>query len=160
SVAVSGDTALVGADFAGGKGAAHIFVRSGSTWTRQQELTASDGAMEDSFGFAVALSGDTALVGAVADDIGANSNQGSVYVFRRTGSTWMQVQKLTATNGNEGDGFGNAIALSGNTALIGAFTEMVGTKYSVGSAHVFVSSGSSWTEQQKLMSSDQVESAN
>ena len=65
------------------QGSAYVFVRSGTTWNQQQKLTASDGAADDQFGYSVAISGDTAVVGAPDDDIGAKSDQGSAYVFVR-----------------------------------------------------------------------------
>jgi hypothetical protein len=159
SVALSGDTALVGAyaDDVGAnadQGSAYIFVRSGSTWTQQARLTASDGAANDAFGISVALSEDTALVGAFVDDVGANANQGSAYVFVRSGSTWTQQARLTASDGAANDVFGNSVALSGNTALVAAYLDDVGANVNQGSAYVFVRSGSTWTQQAKLTASD------
>ena len=86
-MALSGDTALVGTegDDVGAntnQGSVYVFTRSGTAWTQQAQLTASDGAAEDSFGNSAALSGDgTALVGAYADDVSANSDQGAVYFY-------------------------------------------------------------------------------
>ena len=133
SVALSGDTALVGAyyDDVGAnseQGSAYVFTRSGTTWTQQGQLTASDGAELDLFGVSVALSGDTALVGAFLDDVGANSYQGSAYVFTRSGTTWSQQGQLTASDGAAGDLFGISVALSGDTALVGAFLDDVDRK--------------------------------
>ena len=102
------------------QGSAYVFTRSGTTWTQQAKLTASDGAADDYFGYSVALSGDTALVGAYWDDVGANYDQGSAYVFTRSGTTWTQQAKLTASDGAAGDHFGHSVALSGDTALVGA----------------------------------------
>jgi hypothetical protein len=123
AVSISGDTALVGAmgDLSA-KGAAYVFTRSGATWSQQQKLTAADGEASDWFGGAVAVAGDTALVAAYGDDVGANANQGSVYVFTRSGSTWSQQQKLTAADGAALDDFGFRVALAGDTALIGAMS--------------------------------------
>src|ERR1700685_2556808 len=80
------------------------------------ELTASDGAAGDLFGVSIALSGTTALVGA----IGANSEKGAVYVFTFNGSNWVQQQELTASDGAVADDFGWSVALSGTTILVGA----------------------------------------
>ncbi len=151
SVALSGDTALVGArqkSVYGWKfaGAAYVFLRSGSAWTQQQKLTASDAATDDFFGWSVALSGDTALVGAE----GKNSGTGAVYVFLRSGSTWTEQQKLAASDAAASDAFGWSVALSGDTALVGA----EGKNSSAGAAYVFLRSGSTWSEQQKLTASD------
>ncbi|MCZ7684310.1 MAG: hypothetical protein M5U28_38260 [Sandaracinaceae bacterium] len=86
SVALDGDTALVGADGddtgrGGDAGSAYVFVRSGTTWTEQARLEASDGAVYDYFGVSVALDGDSALVGADRDDTGRGTDAGSAYVF-------------------------------------------------------------------------------
>ena len=92
-VAIYGDTAIVGANrknvgVNSNQGSAYIFVRNGTTWTQQAELNASDGGADDQFGFGVTVFGDTALVGAYADDVAANTDQGSVYVYTRSGTTW------------------------------------------------------------------------
>ena len=85
SVSASGDTAVVGADdnddAGGDSGSAYVFVRSGTVWTQQQKLTASDAAAGDTFGISVSVSGDTAVVGAWFDD-NAGSDSGSAYVFQ------------------------------------------------------------------------------
>ena len=88
SVALSGDTALVGTVNGGGEpavGAAYVFVRSGSAWTQQAELT--DGLVGGQFGHSVALDGDTAVIGVPGD---ASDSPGSAYVFARSGGTWTQ----------------------------------------------------------------------
>jgi len=159
SVAISGDYALVGAlyDDVGAnndQGSAYVFVRSGSSWTQQDKLTASDGAASDNFGNSVAISGDYALVGANGDNSGANLNQGSAYVFVRSGSSWTQQDKLTASDGAANDLFGRSVAISGNYALVGASFDDVGADTDQGSAYIFVRSGSSWTQQAKLTASD------
>ena len=159
SVAISGETVVVGAsnDAIGAnnfQGSASVFVRSGTTWSEQQKLTASDGAANDEFGISVAISGETVVVGARSDDIGANSNQGSASVFVRSGTTWSLQQKLTASDGATGDRFGNSAAISGETVVIGASGDTIGANGSQGSASVFVRSGTTWSQQQKLMAPD------
>ena len=143
-VAVSGDTALVGVPYEddySGTGAAYVFVRSGAGWTQQAKLTASDAADFDWFGSSVALSGDTALVCALRDDVDGNYDQGSAYVFVRSGASWTQQAHLIAA----GNGYlGSSAALSGNTALVGGG----------GFAYVFTRSGASWSQQAKLAASD------
>jgi FG-GAP repeat len=158
SVALSGETALVGAnqdDVAANtdQGTAYVFVRSGTSWTQQRQLIASDGAANDRFGWGVALSGETALVGANHHDVGANADQGAAYVFTRSGTTWTQ-QQLLASDGAAGDRFGYAVALAGETAIVGAPFDDVGTRADQGSATVFVRSGTTWTQQQQLAASD------
>jgi hypothetical protein len=149
SVAIDGDTLLVGALDDGetfdpdagsvnGAGAAYVFVRSGSTWSLQQKLTAQDGANGDEFGYSVALSGNTAMIGA---DRKANG-EGYVYVFTRSGTAWTEQQEFTEASGTGDDAFASSIALSGSTALIGA----AGASSNVGAAYVFTSSGGSWSQ--------------
>jgi hypothetical protein len=149
SVAVSADTLLVGcaSDLFVVMEAVHVFVRTGSTWTMQQTLRASGSGAGSriQFGTSVALSGDTALVGASSDVAAGSDSRGSVYVFERTGSTWSEVQKLTGAENNGRFGFGHRIALSGSTAIISE---------DYGGAHVFVHDGSQWTKQQTLLRTD------
>lgn len=153
SVALSGDTALVGAwvddvDFVD-QGSAYVFTRSGGDWSQQAKLTANDGAANDYFGFAVALSGDTALVSAIADD----ASRGSAYVYTRTGTAWSLQAKLAAADGEAGDAFGTAVALHQDTALIGAWRDDVGV-VDQGSAYVFTRNGTSWGQHARLAASD------
>jgi hypothetical protein len=151
SVALSGNTAIVGAyGDNNGQGSAYVFTRSGTTWTQQAQLTAAGGANGDQFGVSVTLSGDTAIVGAYFDDVGANSNQGSAYVFTRTGTIWAQQAQLTAAGGAVNDLFGISVAISGDTALVGAYVDDVGANTDQGSAYVFTRSGTTWTQQAQL----------
>ncbi|MGE0127288.1 MAG: putative Ig domain-containing protein [Blastocatellales bacterium] len=159
SVALDGDTLVVGAwqDHNGantGQGSAYVFTRSGSTWAPQQKLIAVDGATHDWFGISVAISGDTLVVGAYGDDVGANTEQGSAYVFTRNGGVWTQQQKLTANDGWPNDWFGVSVALDGDTLVGGAFADSIGANGAQGSAYVFTRSGGAWTQQQKLTAND------
>ncbi len=150
SVAVSGDTAIVGVprDESGGnqRGSALIFTRSGSMWSLQQKLTAMDGADGDLYGWSVAIDGDTAVVAARNDDITVgmitNADQGSVYVYTRSGGVWTQQQKLTASDGGPSDLFGHDTDIDGDTLIAGTLTE--------DAAYVFTRSGGVWAQQQKL----------
>jgi hypothetical protein len=150
SVALAGDTAVVGAPTGGAdvEGAARVFVRSGSDWALQQELTLADAAAGDYFGYSVALSGDTALVGAPHDDVGADADQGSAAVFVRSGSSWSLDGRLTAAAGGGGDALGHSVAVPGDTALAGAYC--FGGAARRGSASVFARSGGEWAEQDGL----------
>jgi hypothetical protein len=146
-----GNTVLIGTPGKSSfRGAAYLFTRSGSTWTEQQKLTASDAATLDRFGSSVSLSSDanTALIGA----IGKSSSTGAAYLFTRSGSGWSEQQKLLASDAATNDYFGSSVSLSsdGNTALIGAYAKSSNT----GTAYLFTRSGSAWTEQQKLTASD------
>jgi hypothetical protein len=119
-------------------GAAYVFVRSGSVWTQQSELVASDGAPYDSFGTAVAVSGDTAFVGVPYDDTIAGTNVGSVYVYVRSGTLWSEQAHLFAADASANSFFGYSVSLDGDTAVVGAIG-------SPGGVYVFVRSGTIWT---------------
>jgi uncharacterized repeat protein (TIGR01451 family) len=155
AVSVSGDTLIVGTPYdetlAGpAAGSAYVFVRSGTTWTQRQKLMASDGAANDFFGLSVSVSGDTAVVGADRDDTAAGIDAGSAYVFARSGTAWTEQQKLVASDGASDDDFGVSVSVSGDTVAIGAGGDDTAAGENAGSAYVFVRSGTSWTEQQKL----------
>ena len=131
-MSISGDTAVVGAgsddDNGESSGSAYAFVRSGTTWTEQAKLTASDGASSDGFGSAIFISGDTAVVGTRFAD--------AAYVFVRSGTTWAEQHKLTANGAPTGDFFGNFVSVSGDTAVVGAYHEDAGGT-NAGAAYVF-----------------------
>ena len=118
SVALSGDTAIIGSRLASTTGAAYVFVRSGGVWTEQAKLLASDGASNDSFGSAIALSGSTAIVSAPGDD-DKGIGSGSAYVFVQSGGVWTQEQKLVASDGGPSNSFGAGVGISGDTAVVG-----------------------------------------
>ncbi len=155
SVGIDGDTIVVGSsgdDNVGpssSSGSAYIYVRSGDVWTQQAFLTADDEGSGDQFGFGVAIDGDTVIIGAVTDDAPA-LNSGSAYVFVRSGTLWTQQAKLAADDAGTQEFFGQVVALDGDTAIIGA--PEVNT--SPGKAYVFVRSGSTWTQQDKLLADD------
>ena len=156
SVAISGDTVVVGAsrdDDAGtSSGSAYVFIRSAGVWSEQAKLIASDAAGGDFFGGSVAISGESVVVGAFNDDDTA-SDSGSAYVFQRSGTTWSQEAKLTASDAALSDFFGFSVAISGDTAVVGAHLDDDAGGDS-GSAYVFQRSAGVWSEQQKLTASD------
>ena len=144
SVALADDRALVGAPGTDAlRGATHMFTRGGTGWIEEQKLVASDGVASDNFGTAVALDADRALVGAYWDD----DLRGAAYFFGKADGAWIEEQKLVASDGLEGDRFGNAVSLAGGRALIGAS--------GLGAAYVFARVGSTWTEEQRLLAGDQ-----
>ena len=158
-VAFSGDTALVGAQVHkvgenSGQGAVYAFVRSNGVWTLQQEFSASDGGAADYFGTRVALDGDTALVGEQQQHSGADVIPSAAYVFVRSSGTWTQQAKVTASDGEVRDDYGAALAVSGDTAIIGAPVHDVASVYDQGQAYVYTRSGTVWTERAKLTASD------
>jgi hypothetical protein len=151
SVSIDGNTTLIGAIFdddnGDNSGSAYVFTRTGTTWTQQAKLLASDGETADMFGCSVSIDGNTALIGASGDDDN-EVNSGSAYVFTRTGTTWTQQQKLLTFDGATFDDFGLSVSLDGDTALIGA------PGYGPGSAYIFTHTGTTWTQQAKLLASD------
>jgi hypothetical protein len=162
-VALDGDTAIVGADGAdiGGvtdQGAAYVFVRRGRDWIQEAQLLADDGAESDRFGRSVALQGDTAVVGSIFANVDGQSAEGAVYVFTRSGTTWAQLQKLTASDGDALDWLGGAVAIDGYTILAGAWQEEGGVNaegcQGSGAAYVFVEQGGLWVEEAKLFDPD------
>lgn len=114
-------------------------------------LTAADGASNDALGSAVAIDGDTAVVGAAFKTVGGNVLQGQVYIFVWSGTSWSEQAVLTASDAAAYDGFGSAVAISGDTVVIGALGKQVGTNRQQGQSYVFVRSGSSWSEQAILV---------
>jgi len=162
SVALAGDTALVGSLYhaTAGKadaGAAYVFTRSGDAWTQQQKLGAGDGAAADWFGSSVALAGDTALVGAPGRDAAGRFWAGAAYVFTRSAGAWTQQAELAADALAEYDWFGSSVALSRDTALVGARFHATAGRDDAGTAYVFVHSDGTWTQQQELSAGDGAE---
>jgi hypothetical protein len=163
SVAISGDTAVVGArmdDTPAGTdaGSAYVFVRSGTTWSLQQKLLASDAAAGDSFGTSVSVSGDTLIVGAPVADTAGGVDAGAVYAFVRSGTRWTEQQKILPPDGRANLDFGFSSSLSGDTVVIGAPSDDTPAAINTGSAYVFVRSGTTWALQQKLLAPDAAES--
>jgi hypothetical protein len=144
SVSASGDLAAIGTFTTTPH--AYIFARSGSSWVQQQKLAPSDGAPNDAFGFSVSISGGTVVVGGNPNA----ATPGAAYVFVQSGTSWAPQQKLTPSDGANGDGFGGAVSLSGNQLIVGAAEKNA----QGGAAYVFVGSGTSWTQQSELVASD------
>ena len=147
-MSLDGNTLVVGApDYdqsTNNEGAAYVFVFDGTAWSEEAQLLASDASGADSFGFDVAISGDTIVVGAPYDD----SQTGSVYVFVRSGTVWSEQQKLRGATSITFDYYGTSVAVSGDTILAGATGQTSGR----GAAYVHVRSGTTWTEQAELHS--------
>jgi len=152
SVALDGDTALIGVLKGRNSGSAYVFTRNAGVWTEQAKLTASDSTDRDFFGWPVAVDGDTALIGAYTY-VDERQNSGSAYVFTRNAGVWTEQAKLTASDGTNYDNFGRSVAVDGDTALIGASWDDDNGPES-GSAYVFTRNAGVWTEQAKLTASD------
>ena len=138
SVAVDGNTALIGAYGGDGCGSGYVFELDGGAWQQSAKLTASDRAPDDRFGYTVALSAGTALVGAFRDD-DSGTDSGSVHVFEKPLAGWMdmtETHKLLASDGDADDFFGETVTMDGDTALVGAHNDEENGSQS-GSAYLF-----------------------
>jgi hypothetical protein len=125
SVSIHSDFILVGAthcDYGGhtDKGKAYIFERIGTTWPQDAILTPPDGIAGDWFGSDVSISGTSALVGAPNHDTNGQANRGKAYVYVWNGTAWPHQASLIADDGAQTDFFGDAVAISGDYAVIGA----------------------------------------
>lgn len=191
-MSLSGNTLVIGARFessgatgingdqnndsAVGAGAAYVFVRTGTNWTQQAYLKASNTDSNDQFGTSVGISSDTIVVGArfeSSSSTGVNGNEGdnsapnagAAYVFVRNGTNWTQQAYLNASNTGAGDTFGQRLAISGDTIVVGAPLEDSNatgingdggnnTTADSGAAYVFVRNGTNWTQQAYLKASN------
>ena len=191
-VAISGNTLVVGADVEDGgatgingdqsdnsafnAGAAYVFTRSGAVWSQQAYLKASNTDMDDRFGYSVAISGDTLVVGALneaSNATGINGDQGNnsadragaAYVFTRSGTTWSQQAYLKASNTDAEDLFGWSLAISGDTLVVAARHEDSNatgingdqgdnSEQNAGAVYVFTRSGMTWSQQAYLKASN------
>jgi FG-GAP repeat len=128
SVAIDGDTAVIGApDSDGKRGSVFVYVRSGDAWIYTAKLTASDGASGDHLGWSVAIDGDTIVAGAPYDRVDGEDWRGSVYTFTRSGpATRAETAKLAASDGSANDLLGWSVAIDGDTLVAGAPQEKFG----------------------------------
>jgi len=169
SVAIDGDTVVVGAQGEdsnatgvngtesddsgfGDSGAAYVFVRSSGTWTQQAYLKASNTGANGYFGWSVAVSGDTVVVGAVYESY-EFSQSGAAYVFVRTSGKWSQQAYLKASNAGTDYYFGSSVAISGDTVVVGEMHESYGF-FQSGAAYVFVRTSGKWSQQAYLKASN------
>lgn len=193
ALALDGDTLAVGAEREGSSatgingdqsnnaaplsGAVYIFTRSGREWTQQAYIKASNAESGDRFGAAVALDGDTLVVGAYGEGsavaAGIKGSQadnsapksGAAYIFTRTGESWKQVQMIKASNGESKDGFGHQLALDGSTLAVAAYNES--SKSSgingdqadnaapfSGAVYIFTRQGQQWSQQAYIKASN------
>ena len=165
SVAISGDTVLIGANLedaeASNAGAVYVFERDeggADNWGEVKKLAASDPEVDDLFGFDVAIDGDTAVAGAINEDTGGNA-AGAAYVFQRDEGgvdNWGEVKKLAASDAQAGDQFAYSVAVSGDTTVIGARSEDA-AGVMAGAAYVLQRNeggADNWGEVKKLTASD------
>jgi uncharacterized protein (DUF2345 family) len=147
SVVTSGTAVMVGSDnHYSGTGAVYVYDDIADSWTFEQELTASDAAPFNMFGWSMALSGTTLVVSAVK----AHDDTGADYVFTYAGDTWTQVAEIYAADGAEENYFGDKVATNGTVIVAGA----PGHDNEQGAAYVFDGSGAKWTQVAELTASD------
>lgn len=176
TIALSGDTLAVGAyledsfaggidgdqtdDSADGSGAVYVFTRRGESWTQQAYIKGHAKSGGAQFGRALALSGDTLVVGAPADGRGGAGidpapgadplpDSGSVHVFRRRNGSWESENHLKASDAAAGDLFGSAVALSGDTLAVGAYLQD-GDARDSGAVYLFQRHDGRWTESARI----------
>ncbi len=155
ALALDGDTLLCGsmAQSSSATGRVVVLVGGGPTWTEQAVLAPPAGSGSYSFGSALALDGDVAVVGDRTDRAG--SSEGAAFVFVRSGSTWSFQQRLTAASSISDASFGVAVAVEGDTILVGAADEdLVG--FFSGAAYVFRDVGGTWSEEARLQPEDAI----
>jgi hypothetical protein len=186
SVAVSGDTLVIGAPLDGRvvsrSGAVFVYRLGFSGWLLEAVLKASNADLDDDFGDSVAIDGDTIVVGARREDGGATGpgssapgpgdhsqpGSGAAYVFRRSGTSWTQEAYLKASNTGQNDGFGQSLAISGDTIAVGAegedsaATGVNGSSpgqddnsmASAGAVYVFHRTGTDWAQEAYVKASN------
>jgi len=174
SVALTEDRAVIGAiyeddnefgaDSIAQAGSAYIFSRSGSSWSQLEKIYASDRGEDDRFGHKVAISGSYIVVSTPFEDHDEDSlnyevQAGAAYVFYHEVYGWEEQQKLVASDRDAGDYFGFSVDIDGDVVVVGAYMEDHGAggsdyKEKAGSAYIYARSGSTWTEQQKIIGSE------
>ena len=151
AVALSGTTAVVGADgHAKNSGRAYVFEKSSGGWSETAELKGSDIVAQDGFGYAVGVSGTLAVVGAPDHE----KNAGRAYIFSKAASSWAQTAELKGSDTVGDNGFGVAVGISGQTAIVGA----PGFSKAAGRSYLFAPSGAGWKQTAELKGSDTVSS--
>ena len=155
SVAVDGDVAVVGApqDDEGGEdsGAAYVYLLADGTWTYRAKLLDPEPFDGARFGYSVAVSGDSIVVGSYP----TTASTGTVIVYRATGLDWDLEQRLQPAEDVSGSQFGCAVAADGDSVVIGA-PQARTDGVAAGAAYVFVRSGSGWTEEQRLVAAQPI----
>ena len=135
---ISGNRCIVGAngndDNGSSSGSAYIFEWNGTSWIQQAKLTVSDAGANDYFGGDVGMSGDRCIVGAFGDDDGGSN--GSAYIFEWNGASWIQQEKLKASDGGLIDVFGYSVSISGDRCIISAHCDD-DNGFQSGSAYIY-----------------------
>lgn len=139
SVSLAGDVLAVGASYRLSSGTTYIFERSNDEWREVAAITAADGTEGDAFGTSAVTDGEFVFSGAPLQ----NENFGAVYVYRKSGGTWQQTQKITVEESDEYR-FGAEIGVDGDWLFISA------TRDGAGSVYVFKRNGDLWEQHSKI----------
>ena len=163
-VGISGNVAIVGAKAddttSTDSGSAYVFRYNGASWVQEQKLAPSQAISPHEFGAAVAVSGNTVVVGSAQEikEVGCIISCGyfgATYVYRFDGSNWVQEARLTQADRSENDFFGNAVAVDGDIVLVGSYKDSdAGLGAFAGAAYIFRKSGSNWIQEAKLITQD------
>ena len=170
ALSISGTTLLIGASrhsdsvsnvYTEGGGAAYIYERNAQgRWVQQQRLIAADRSATDYFGTSVSISGSLAVIGAPNDDYDAANanyryNAGAVYVFEKNATTWVQTNKIVASDRTSDTYFGNSVGISGNYAVVGAPRRNASaTQVIAGAAYFYEKNTSGWAFANMVLASD------
>ncbi len=162
SVAISDDVAVVGASFDDcpiglNCGAAYVFRFDGAMWIEEQILTAVDADVDDEFGLSVSVDGDVAIVGSPRDFCSSGASCGSAHIFRFDGNAWIEEQKITAPDAAAFDQFGESVAVSGDTVIVGVQDDNCVVGGACGSAHIYRFDGSAWGHEQRISPMEDVD---
>lgn len=154
SVSIFRSTAIIGVskddDNKKNEGSAYVYVREGEDWRQQAKIVPDDLGGSDSFGEAVAIRENTAVIGAPGHTPGGVRFAGAAYIYVREGDTWRQQAKLTANDGAKADRFGSSVAIGSGTVVIGAPAHDTDAGKDAGAAYVFALDGDRWKLQTKL----------
>ncbi len=154
-VSISGDYAIVGipGDDIGAntdQGSAIIYHYNGTSWVMTQKITDNNGAATDYFGISASMDGNFLIVGANADDFGAQTDQGSACIFQNIGGTWTLKQKIFDISGLKNDNFGQSVSISGSNLIVGEPGDDVGANADQGSVLFYYYNGTNWIMRTKL----------
>jgi len=141
SVAIDGDYVFIGAS--GYADLVYIFRREDTSWEQEQIISASDSQEHSAFGGSLSVCGDYMIVGAMKDDNNNMYERGAAYVFHKEGNTWIEQQKLTASNGSDNDWFGRKVSICSNYAFVSTSS----------SVYIYRKDNNIWVEIQEISSS-------
>lgn len=151
SVAISNDWIAVGSigndivNISGNSGAVYFFQKQTGHWLEKDKVTGNNPEDNDEFGYAVDIYGDYALLTAWKEDDNG-SNSGSAYIFKKSGTSWLEQDKLLPSDGASSDYFGNSASLDGDYAVVGSAEHDYGDDLDCGSVYVFERNVTVWSQ--------------